>query len=139
MKPAYLIATVVIAVCMVVTMYTFSGAVANHVNIAHAKTKPHDVIQVPGDIDKSTVIFDAVRGRLEFEIVDRKDKSQRMKVVYAQPKPENFDTANSVEAIGSYKNGVFVAQNLLVKCPSKYNDEKPAYGEQKPAAVKASG
>jgi cytochrome c-type biogenesis protein CcmE len=132
MKPPYIIASVVIAICMVITMFSFSGAIANHVNIAHAKTRPHDVIQVPGDIDKSTVRFDVARGQLEFEIVDRKDKSQRMKVVYSQPKPENFDTANSVEAVGAYRDGVFVARDLLVKCPSKYNDEKPA-------AVAASG
>ncbi len=50
----------------------------------------------------------------------------RLTVVYPQPKPENFDNATSVEAVGQYRNGVFYASNLLVKCPSKYNDKKAA-------------
>src|SRR5207245_467585 len=60
-----------------------------------------------------------------FDIVDPKT-NDRVTVVYGQPKPENFDSATNVEAQGRYQDGVFHADSLLVKCPSKYRDsEKP--------------
>ena len=122
MKPAYMIALVVIAVCMAVTMWAFTNAVAHHMTIAQAMAKPGETVQVPGIIDKKTVGFDTVRGQLRFDVVDPTDKTTRMTIVYSQPKPENFDTADKVEAVGVFQDGVFKASNLLVKCPSKYND-----------------
>lgn len=131
MKPAYVIAFFVIAVCMGVTLYSFAGSMAHHVTIAEVKQKPGETVQVPGDIVKESITYDAKQGTLHFDIVDRGDHSQRLTVFYPEPKPENFDTANSVEAVGTFKNGAFVADRLLVKCPSKYNDDKPK--EQKQA------
>jgi hypothetical protein len=40
-----------------------------------------------------------------------------------QGKPNNFEAASQVVAIGSYKDGVFYAEDMLVKCPSKYQGE----------------
>jgi cytochrome c-type biogenesis protein CcmE len=47
-----------------------------------------------------------------------------VKVVYAQPKPSNFEQAVSIVAIGHYDRASdsFVAEDLLVKCPSKYQE-----------------
>lgn len=132
MKTPHIIALVVIVASMVVMLFSFTGAVAQHVSISDVKMRKGETVQVPGNIDKSTVKYDATRGELRFDIigVDPKTRkeipSQRLTVVYPQPKPENFDTAKGVEAVGVYKDGVFRADNLLVKCPSKYNDEKPS-------------
>jgi cytochrome c-type biogenesis protein CcmE len=132
MKPPHIIALVVIAICMVVMLFSFSGAVAQHVTIPQAMARPDETVQVPGNIVKDTVVYDVQKGELRFDILGvdpktrRVDSAQRMPVVYAQPKPENFDSATQVEAVGKYQSGVFRAQNLLVKCPTKYSDDKPA-------------
>lgn len=132
MKAPHIIALVVIVASMVVMLFSFSGAVAQHVNIEQVVNRPGETVQVPGNIDHASQKYDASRGELRFDIigVDPKTRkeipSQRLTVVYPQPKPENFDTATGVEAVGVYKDGVFRAQNLLIKCPSKYNDKKPA-------------
>jgi cytochrome c-type biogenesis protein CcmE len=136
-KPAHLVALIVIAVSLGISLYAFSGAVAQHVDIRQAMARPGETVQVPGQIVKDTVRYDTTRGALEFDVVaiDPKtrtvDPGARMKIVYAQPKPENFDTAEAVEAIGTYRDGVFVAHNLLVKCPSKYRDEAAAKTAQR--------
>ena len=44
-------------------------------------------------------------------------------VVYHGVIPGNFDQATSIVAIGRYQDGVFAAEQLLVKCPSKYQAE----------------
>jgi cytochrome c-type biogenesis protein CcmE len=131
MKAPHIIALVVIVASMVVMLFSFSGAVAQHVAIGDVLHRTGETVQVPGNIDHSSVKYDTVKGVLQFDIVgvDPKTKaeipSQRLTVIYQQPKPENFDTAKGVEAVGAYKDGVFTAQNLLVKCPSKYNDAQP--------------
>ncbi len=45
-----------------------------------------------------------------------------MKVEYDGPRPGNFDNVTKVVAIGKYepKREVFLAKELLVKCPTKY-------------------
>jgi cytochrome c-type biogenesis protein CcmE len=123
MKPAYVLAFVILALSMGVTLYSFSGSVAHHVNIGQAISRAGEMVQVPGKILKDTVTYDPVRGQLRFDIVDMADPSKRMTILYNQAKPENFDSATSVEAIGQYRDGVFHAHKLLVKCPSKYNDQ----------------
>jgi cytochrome c-type biogenesis protein CcmE len=43
-------------------------------------------------------------------------------VRYNNPKPANFEEAEQVVVEGRNQDGTFVAENILVKCPSKYND-----------------
>ena len=55
-----------------------------------------------------------------------------MKVVYYGVVPGNFDQATSVVAKGIVKEQEFVADKLLVKCPSKYQGEDgEEYGDIK--------
>ncbi len=128
MKPAHVVALAVLLVAMGVSLYSFSGAVAQHVDVKQAMARPGEMVQVPGQIVKESVRYDAGKGALEFDVlaIDPKtraiDAAQRMTIVYRQPKPENFDQAVSVEAVGTFRDGVFEANNLLVKCPSKYKE-----------------
>jgi cytochrome c-type biogenesis protein CcmE len=46
-----------------------------------------------------------------------------MPVQYHGVIPGNFDQATMVVAIGRYKGDHFEAEQLLVKCPSKYQTE----------------
>ena len=55
---------------------------------------------------------------LEFKLKDSKDEV--MDVVYRGVIPGNFDQATSIVAIGRYHDDRFLADQLLVKCPSKY-------------------
>jgi len=50
-----------------------------------------------------------------------------MSVLYSGIKPGNFEEATEIVAVGSYRDGSFYADQLLVKCPSKYQglDEAP--------------
>jgi cytochrome c-type biogenesis protein CcmE len=45
-----------------------------------------------------------------------------MPVTFTGSKPGNFDQAEKVVVIGRYHEGVFQASQILVKCPSKYDD-----------------
>src|SRR6266498_2570614 len=48
-----------------------------------------------------------------------------VQVLYGKPKPANFEKAISIVAIGHYDaaKGAFMADDMLVKCPSKYQEQ----------------
>ena len=125
MRPGPLVAFLILVAAAGVLLFSFSGATVPHVTVGQAKGLRGTTVQVPGRIDKRTVQFRVVRNQpeLRFEITDLQGGKERMTIVYQKPRPENFHNATSVEAIGRYEDGVFVANTLLVKCPSKYQGQ----------------
>jgi cytochrome c-type biogenesis protein CcmE len=134
-KPAYLVACFILLGSLGFTLYSFRPT--PYVSVAQARERPGETLQVQGKILKETVRYEISNGRgeLKFEIMDK--HNHRMQVVYPQAKPENFDEATNVDAIGRYENGVFRANTLLVKCPSKYSDEQTLPG-QKPSSAQGA-
>ena len=61
------------------------------------------------------------RETFNFKLADA--KGEEFHVVYKGVKPSNFEQATEVVAIGRFNNGIFEAEQLLVKCPSKYEAE----------------
>ena len=49
-----------------------------------------------------------------------------IKVVYRNPKPENFDVSEKLVLQGKYENGLFNCKTIQTKCPSKYKDDANA-------------
>lgn len=45
------------------------------------------------------------------------------KVVYKGTKPQDFERSEKLVLIGEMKAGTFHASKILMKCPSKYNNE----------------
>ncbi|NLI40110.1 MAG: cytochrome c maturation protein CcmE [Caldisericales bacterium] len=66
-----------------------------------------------------------------FNMVD--EKGEVLPVVLDGVLPQNFAGAQKGVAVGSYRDGSFYAGQLLVKCPSKYEnkDEKGPGGNGK--------
>ena len=52
------------------------------------------------------------------------EKGTVRRVVFADPKPANFEDAEKVVVEGQIAGDVFEAEHILVKCPSKYNDAR---------------
>ena len=47
------------------------------------------------------------------------------KVVLHKNKPQDFERSEQIVLIGKMKNNEFHASEILMKCPSKYNDGQP--------------
>jgi len=122
LKPGAVVALIVLVCAAAATFVSFSQATVKHVTIAEAMSMPGKAVQVPGGIVPGSVTF-SLRGNqpeLRFEITDLQGGTERMTVIYRKPRPEGFNSVTTVEAIGRFKDGVFNADVLLVKCPSKY-------------------
>lgn len=61
------------------------------------------------------------KGTFSFYMTD--NSGVELKVVYRGAIPNNFESATSVVVTGKYKNGFFIATDILTKCPSKYEEQ----------------
>ena len=52
------------------------------------------------------------------------DQGKEQKVYYNQPMPPDFTRSEKVVVIGSYDGDDFNASKIILKCPSKYQEEK---------------
>lgn len=121
MKAKYIIGAVIIVAFAVWGVSSFMARTIKYVAIEDVPSTDR-IIQVMGAIDFDTVEYDTDNSHLIFEITDLKDtgSGHRLRVVYTGVVPGNFDQATSVVAKGRYEGGTFVANQLYVKCPSKY-------------------
>ena len=56
-----------------------------------------------------------------FQMIDEDGKLER--VFFGEPMPPDFLLSEQVVVIGGYENNQFVADDILLKCPSKYTEE----------------
>lgn len=75
-------------------------------------------VQVLGKIDLESALYDENSGVFSFDITN--ENGDRMLVQYSGTKPGNFEQAEAVVCVGRFSQDAFVASELLVKCPSKY-------------------
>ena len=126
MKAKYIIGGLIIVVFMIWGTSAFFQTTIQYVTINQARTADRTV-QVMGKIDFDNVNYNTEDSRLEFAIYDAESESktdaEAINVVYYGIVPGNFDQATSVVLKGKSENDVFVADQMLVKCPSKYQGE----------------
>lgn len=56
-----------------------------------------------------------------FMLVDNNGES--FQVIYNKGKKQDIEKSEKVVVVGSVKNNVFVADDILMKCPSKYENQ----------------
>ena len=127
MNPKVMIGGLIITVALIWGGYAFISTTVPYVAISKAEVASHQV-SVMGKIDFDRVSYDSEKSLLQFAIYDLEAEDEatahRMPVIYSGVTPGNFDQATSVVIEGkSDGNGTFVASNILVKCPSKYQGE----------------
>jgi cytochrome c-type biogenesis protein CcmE len=125
-KPVHILGVAVIAAALLFGAGAFQSALTPYIPIAEAKSAK-GLVQVSGLVQDGKSSYDS-NGNFTFVLTD--DKGNTLPVVYRKIKPANFDQAIGVVAIGHYKDNVFEADQLLVKCPSKYQAQ---YGPTKVA------
>jgi cytochrome c-type biogenesis protein CcmE len=118
-KKSYIVGGIVVGLAMVMAMYSFKSTLTSYVTVNEAKASRRPV-QVAGIVVTGTDRYDLKSNNLVFVL--REDGGDEMQVEYDGPRPGNFDNVTKVVAIGKYepREQVFVAKELLVKCPTKY-------------------
>ena len=119
---------IIIVAALGFSAVAFKNNLVNAVPFAQAIKATDSDVQIMGAPIAGTLNYDQTLHALRFALRDTSGRT--MPIVYKGPKPEDLDTAMSkavaINATGTYdpKQRVFVAETLLVKCPSKYQGQE---------------
>jgi cytochrome c-type biogenesis protein CcmE len=124
MKVKIIVAAVVIVAFIVFGAVSFMDSNVEYTDFAKAE-KTSKKVQVKGAwVKEKETQFDAKAGQFIFYMID--DNNREAKVVLDGAMPNNFELATSIVAKGRYRDGYFHANELLTKCPSKYEGDATA-------------
>lgn len=133
MKTSYIILLVVIAVAVTI-IFASTGSASQYVDFAQAEKMANEgddeMVHVVGSLLKDAsgeyvgMVYNPGVDPNHFEFILKDIKGREQKVMYFQPKPQDFEKAEQIVIIGHAKAGVFVANKILMKCPSKYEDKE---------------
>lgn len=117
MKYKYIVGVIVIIAFIVFAAINLSKSLTPYVSFDDAK-KSAKVVQVKGQRVTGSEHYDLDSKIFKFRMTD--DKGEEFEVIYHGIKPANLEQAEEIVVIGRYTRGRFEAEQLLVKCPSKY-------------------
>lgn len=131
MKKSHIIAIVVIAVCIGLIIAT-AGDASTYVSFDQAyqmastgnKTQIHVVGDLKKDAQGNIIGLEKSQDNLSFSFLLLDENGKEQKVYYNEPMPPDFARSEKVVVIGGYQNNTFLANKILLKCPSKYQEEK---------------
>ena len=120
MNAKVIAALVLLVVAGVFGVSSFKKSITPYVSFNDAR-RASGMVQVNGVLADKNYVLKPTEQYLEFKLKD--SHQEIMPVVYRGVIPGNFDQATSIVAIGRYQVDHFEAEQLLVKCPSKYQAE----------------
>ena len=129
MKRSHIIAIVLIAAAIAIIIST-AGDASSYVSFGHAyemsKNGETKSIHVVGELIKGhngevEGIYPSA-DKLSFRFVMQDENGKQQEVYYNEPMPSDFKRSEKVVVIGSYQEELFIADKILMKCPSKYQE-----------------
>ena len=133
MKKTHIIGIAIIAIAITIIMST-AGDASSYVSFKEAQELASEgnsnAVHVVGRLkkDPGNHIVGMQYNPLQdpnyftFTLVDTNRIEQQ--VVYYKPKPQDFERSEQVVIIGKMQQQYFVADKILLKCPSKYVEKE---------------
>ncbi len=127
MKPKTIAGIALLGVFSFLLFRSFGAQVGGYMDFAEAARTGANAHVVGMWVEDVPFTYD--RDANVFQFVMEDEQGARRTVRYHNPKPPNFEDADQVVVEGSVGPGdTFVADHILVKCPSKYNDTQAFEG-----------
>ena len=131
MKKSHIIAIVIIAASIGIIIAT-TGDASTYVNFDQAfqlaSSGNSNSIHVVGELKKDAagniVGLSKSPDRLSFSFILIDDNKREQTVFYNEPMPPDFTRSEKVVVVGNFHGDDFVANKILLKCPSKYQEQK---------------
>lgn len=116
----------IIGICLLagfgfLVMKSFGSQVGTYTDFEGARTANRAHVAGAWERDMPTT-YNPETNTFSFWMQDRSGEVRQ--VNYFQPKPANFEESTEVFIEGNMEGDVFIADRILIKCPSKYNDER---------------
>ncbi|HOO96332.1 MAG TPA: cytochrome c maturation protein CcmE [Caldisericia bacterium] len=114
-KTTRVIGIILIAALVGLAIYMFANSVTPYTQ-DFTEAKSGNTVQVWGRID-----IDSISGN-NFTLLDEAGNS--LPIESETMLPPEIESASSTVCVGAWDGDVFVASKILLKCPSKYNEEE---------------
>jgi len=125
MKKIYIVAIAILAVAIAVIMISLQNT-TTYSDFAEAAANDDKEFHIVGKLDKTKdQVYDPTVNPDEFSFYLTDNKGLTKNVVLHKSKPQDFDKSEQIVLIGKMHNDAFHANDILLKCPSKYNDGAP--------------
>jgi cytochrome c-type biogenesis protein CcmE len=121
MRKSAIIGLITIAICIgfLISLNADTDSYANFKEASESQREEH----VMGYWEKSKgMYYDAVKDPNHFAFYMKDEDGSVNKVVLNGSKPQDFERSEKLVLIGKMQNDTFYASKILMKCPSKYND-----------------
>jgi len=130
MKKKYIFTIIIIAVAMVIIV-SMAGDASTYVNFDEAKELSeggfkksiHVVGELPKDKEGNVLGIEESPDKLSFKFDMIDEKGFKQTVLFADPIPTDFLKSEQVVIVGAYSGDKFIADKILLKCPSKYEED----------------
>jgi cytochrome c-type biogenesis protein CcmE len=131
MKKSHIFGIIVIAIAVTIIIST-AGDASSYVSFSEAKELSErgkkSKIHVVGQLKKSStgeiIGIEESPDKLSFSFIMVDDNNREEKVFYNEPVPTDFQRSEQVVVVGSFRNETFIADKILMKCPSKYQENE---------------
>jgi cytochrome c-type biogenesis protein CcmE len=124
------VAILALIVYLIVSAVSSAGAYYREVSevLAQQATLSGKALRVSGNVVQESIQYDAPNLSLSFKISDPKDVAQQLPIHFHGVQPDQIgrDGASAIVEGKLLPNGTVEANNLLLKCPSRYEE----YGQE---------
>lgn len=122
MKKLHILGIIIIAVAIGVIFISLKNT-STYADFAEAMSNPGREYHVVGKLDRSQPeVYEPRVNPDEFRFSMTDNKGLTRPVVLHKSKPQDFDKSEQIVLIGEMEGETFHANDILMKCPSKYND-----------------
>ena len=112
---------IAIAIAVIISVYSNSSTYGSFNDALKTKSELHIV----GHLNKSKELFyDATKDANYFSFYMKDNKGEERKVIFTGTKPEDFERSEQLVLTGTMVGNEFHAKKILMKCPSKYTQDK---------------
>ena len=137
MRTKFLIGGVIIAAAVVyLIVSSISSSAQYYLTVKEIRGKGQAMagrnLRVSGFVVGDSITYNPQASSLSFDIVDTHEeltattKVDTLKILYTGPKPDLLQHEAQAIAEGKLNpDGTFTASNLLLKCPTRYEDQLP--------------
>ena len=123
MKKSSIIGMIIIAVAIgvIISTYADSSTYGSFTEAQESQKELHVVGKLVKDKD---MVYNPQQDANYFSFYMKDNMGKECKVVFTGTKPTDFEKSEQIVLTGQMQDGSFHANKILMKCPSKYNQNQ---------------
>ena len=124
MKKTHIVLLVVIAIA-IGTLIMLSVDFSTYDTVASARQKQGKFVHLIARLDRTIPLdYDPAKNPKYLSFIAKDSLGNATKVVYHNTKPAELEQSERIVLKGKMQGDVFECSDILLKCPSKYKDDK---------------